>query len=72
MKPSWTLLLGLYPFAAGAMGVNLFFASLIGSWLGWPVLTPWHSALGGLAIGLPATYSFACHITRLMEQADES
>lgn len=70
MKPSAKLLAALYPFAAGAMGVNLFFASLIGSWIGWPVLTPWQSAAGGLAIGVPATYTFACHIVRLMEQAE--
>ncbi|MEE2861909.1 MAG: NnrT protein, partial [Pseudomonadota bacterium] len=57
-------------FGAGAMGVNLFFASLIGSWMGLPVLTPWQSAAGGLVIGLPATYAFACHIVRLMEKAE--
>lgn len=72
MRPSWKLLAGLYPFGAGAMGVNLFFASLIGSWLGWSVLTPWQSVVGGLVIGLPATYAFACHITRLMKEADEA
>ncbi len=54
------------------MGVNLFFASLIGSWLGWPVLTPWQAAAGGLVIGLPATYAFGCHIGRLMKQAEGS
>ena len=57
---------------AGAMGVNLYFASLIGSWLGWRVLTPWEAAAGGLAIGLPATYAFASHIARLMQQAEGS
>ncbi|MBN7786487.1 MULTISPECIES: hypothetical protein [Ponticoccus] len=72
MRPSRKLLAGLYPFGAGAMGVNLYFASLIGSWLGWPVLTPWQSAAGGLVIGVPATYAFACHIARLMKEADEA
>ncbi|WP_417722749.1 NnrT protein [Salipiger sp.] len=71
MRPSAKLLAALYPFGAGAMGVNLFFASLIGSWLGWPVLTPVQAAAGGLVIGLPATYAFACHIARLMKQAEE-
>ncbi|MFZ7091270.1 NnrT protein [Primorskyibacter sp. 2E233] len=71
MKPSLKLLAALYPFGAGAMGVNLFFASLIGSWLGWRVLTPWEAAAGGLVIGLPATYAFACHIVRLMKQAED-
>ena len=70
MRPSRKLFAALYPFGAGAMGVNLFFASLIWSWMGWPVLTPWQSAAGGLVIGLPATYAFACHIVRLMEKAE--
>ncbi len=70
MRPPWRLLVGLYPFGAGAMGVNLFFASLIGSWLGWRVLTPREAAAGGLVLGLPATWAFACHIVRLMRQAD--
>ncbi|WP_422027025.1 NnrT protein [Roseovarius sp.] len=70
MKPSPGLFAALYPFGAGAMGVNLFFASLIGSWIGWPVLTPWQAAAGGLVIGLPATYAFACHIVRLIKKAD--
>ncbi|PJE27306.1 hypothetical protein PSM7751_00673 [Pseudooceanicola marinus] len=70
MRPGRGLLAALYPFGAGATGVNLFFASLIGSWLGWPVLAPWQAALGGLVLGLPATYAFARHITALMEKAE--
>jgi len=70
MTPAPRLLAALYPFGAGAMAVNLFFASLIGSWLGWPVLTPWQAGAGGLVIGLPATWAFACHIARLMAQAE--
>lgn len=72
MRLSLKLVAALTPFGAGAMGVNLFFASLIGSWLGWPVLTPWQAAAGGLVIGLPATYDFACHIERLKTEAEGS
>jgi hypothetical protein len=50
--------------------VNLFFATLILSWIGWPVLTPVQSLLGGLALGLPATWAFARHIRRLMAEAE--
>ena len=64
------LTLILYPFGLGAMAVNLFFASLIGSWLGLPVLTPWQSLLGGAILGVPTSWLFASHITRLMAQAD--
>lgn len=62
----------LYPFGAGAMAINLFFASLIGSWLGWRVLTPVEATLGGLVIGLPATWVFARHIRNLMDRADDT
>lgn len=61
--------LALYPFGAGAMAVNVFFASLIGSWLGGPVLsTSWSIAIG-CVIGVPATLVFARHIRRLMKEA---
>jgi hypothetical protein len=70
MTPFLKLFAALYPFGAGAMGVNLFFASLIGSWVGWPILTPWQAAAGGMLIGLPATWAFACHIVRLMKKAE--
>ncbi|WGW05622.1 NnrT protein [Tropicibacter oceani] len=62
--------LALYPFGAGAMAVNVFFASLIFSWVGLPVLnTAWSIVLGCL-IGAPATWYFARHIRRLMDQAE--
>lgn len=60
----------LWPLAAGAAGVNLFFASLIGGWVGLPILPPWVAALGGLVLGWPAAVLFARHLARLMAQAD--
>ncbi|PCJ07770.1 MAG: NnrT protein [Rhodobacteraceae bacterium] len=71
MNDSWSrpkLTLVLYPFGAGAAAVNVFFASLITSWLGWPVLSPLVSIAIGMVLGLPLTYAFACHIQRLMQQ----
>ncbi len=70
VRPGWRLSAAIYPFAAGAAAVNLFFLSLITSWIGWPVLTPVQSVLGGLVLGVPATWAFARHIARLMEKAD--
>lgn len=62
--------LALYPFGAGAMATNVFFASLIGSWVGFPVLsTLWSIAIGAV-IGVPATWAFARHIRNLMDKAD--
>ncbi len=65
-KPKLTLV--LYPFGAGAAAVNIFFASLITSWIGWPVLSPVVSIAIGMVLGLPLTYAFACHIHKLMQQ----
>ncbi len=59
----------LYPFGAGAMAVNVFFASLIGSWVGFPVLSLLWSIGIGAVIGVPATIAFARHIRRLMDKA---
>lgn len=53
------------------MALNVFFASLIGSWLGWPVLGLWPSLIIGAVFGLPATYWFARHIKVLMHKADK-
>ncbi|MCE6950943.1 NnrT protein [Cereibacter sphaeroides] len=64
--------LWLYPFGAGAAGVNLFFASLILSWVDVPLIPPIWSFLGGMIIGIPATHLFAGHIVRLMEQAERA
>ncbi|MBL4768669.1 MAG: NnrT protein [Rhodobacteraceae bacterium] len=62
----------LYPFGAGVMALNVFFASLIGSWVGWPVLGPIPSLAIGAVLGLPATFWFARYIKGLMRQATKS
>ena len=64
-----TIALVLYPFGAGAMAINVFFASLIGSWAGLPVLSLVWSIGIGAVIGVPATLAFARHIRRLMDKA---
>jgi sensor histidine kinase regulating citrate/malate metabolism len=62
----------LYPFGAGAMAVNVFFASLIGSWIGGPILSTGWSIVLGCVIGVPVTLVFARHIRRLMDTAEPS
>lgn len=72
--PGWSvprLTLVLFPFGWGAMAVNVFFASLIGSWVGLPVLGTWPSAALGALIALPATWAFARHIRHLIDRAEE-
>jgi len=61
----------LYPFGAGAAAVNVFFASLIGNWVGLPVLSSVWSIGIGCVIGVPATLAFARHIRRLMDVANQ-
>ncbi|MCO6187756.1 NnrT protein [Rhizobium sp. L1K21] len=68
--PAYRIALVLYPFGAGAMAVNVFFASLIGSWLGLPVLSTGVSIIAGAVVAVPATYFFARHIRHLMDEAD--
>lgn len=73
MQQGWShpkVALILFPFAAGAMAVNVFFASLIGSWAGFPVITPGASIVIGSIIGVPVAWYFARHISKLMDRAD--
>jgi len=62
--------LALYPLGAGAVAVNAFFASLIFSWIGGPVLSSGISVVVGCILGAPATWYFARHIRHLMDVAD--
>jgi hypothetical protein len=61
----------LYPFGVGAVAVNLFFAGLIASWLGLPIIPPVWSVIGGVILGVPVTWIFARHIRTLMDRADD-
>lgn len=67
--PTRKIALVLYPFGAGAMATNVFFASLIGHWLGLPVLSTGWSVVIGAVIGIPATWAFARHIRTLMDKS---
>ncbi|SLN65222.1 hypothetical protein ROA7450_03447 [Roseovarius albus] len=59
----------LYPFGAGAMALNVYFSSLILSWLGLPAITPVTAIFIALPLGLPATWLFALHIKRLIKSS---
>mgnify|MGYP000206333270 CR=1 FL=1 len=67
--PTRKIALVLYPFAAGAMATNVFFASLIGTWVGLPVVSTGWSIVFGAIIGVPATWAFARHIRTLMDRS---
>ncbi len=59
----------LYVFGAGAVAVNLYFASLIASWMGFSVIAPLQAVIGGAILGLPVSWLFAQYIKSLMDQA---
>jgi divalent metal cation (Fe/Co/Zn/Cd) transporter len=65
-----TIAIVLYPFGAGAMATNAFFASLIGSWVGLPVFSATQSIVIGAIIGLPATWLIARQIRNLMDKSE--
>lgn len=64
------LTLVLYPFGAGAVAINLYFLTLITSFLNWDVMSPNMAVIGGAILGVPATWVFARHIRALMDRAD--
>lgn len=66
----WRLTLVLWPLGWGAVAINLFFLSLIGSWIGLPVLPPFWAALIALPLGVPFAWGFAGHFRALAKQAD--
>lgn len=73
MKSGWSvqkIWLALYPFGAGAAAVNVYFASLISSWIGFPVISPVLSCSIGAFLGVPMTWWFAKHIRRLMDHGE--
>lgn len=68
--PVWLIAVPLYPLAAGAAAVNLFFLSLLGRALGWPELSPVRAVGWGALLGVPAALWFARRMRRLMDEAD--
>jgi hypothetical protein len=70
--PVAALAAALWPLAAGAAGVNLFFLTLLGRAVGLDVLDPVSAAAGGAVLGVPAAWWFARRMRRLMDEADSA
>lgn len=64
------LALALWPLGWGAVAINLFFLSLIGSWVGLPVMPPLWAAVMALPLGLPVAWAFARHFRALIRRAE--
>ena len=68
--PVWKLAVLLYPFVAGTVAINLFLLFLMLQVMGIPALSPETSILGGLILGLPATWAAGKWLRHLMDEAD--
>ena len=65
------LTVAVYPFGAGAMAVNCFFLSIIGSYFGLRVLTTLESIAVGSFVAIPLSWLFARHLHHLMKVAEQ-
>ncbi len=68
--PLWKIALVLYPFAAGAGAINVFFLGLLGQAISLTALPPLGAVLIGLLLGLPLTWIAALWVQRLIAQAE--
>jgi hypothetical protein len=66
----WRLGLILWPFATGAVAINLFLLGLIGVSAGLPAIPPVTALWLSLPLGLPATWASARWVRHLIDQAE--
>lgn len=66
----WKLGLILWPFATGAVAINLFLLGLIGVSMGLPPVTPIRALIWSIPLGIPATWGFAVWIRSLIREAE--
>lgn len=71
-KPSLKLLAGLYPFAAGAVAINLFLLFLMLQAVGLTALSPIQAILASIPLGLPATWGAARWVQNLVAEAERT
>ncbi|WP_299675607.1 hypothetical protein [uncultured Roseobacter sp.] len=70
--PVWKLALLLYPFAAGAVAINLFMLGLMAPVVGLRSLAPITAVKWSIGLGVPATWATGRWLRHLMDQADET
>ena len=69
--PLWKISAVLYPFAAGAAAVNIFFLGLILHATGLPALSPVLSVGLGLILGFPLAWIAGKWVQRLIREAED-
>ncbi|WP_187428077.1 hypothetical protein ROLI_001980 [Roseobacter fucihabitans] len=68
--PVWKLALLLYPFAAGAVAINLFMLSLLLPVFGLEPLDPVTALKWSIGLGVPAAWASGRWARHLMDEAD--
>lgn len=69
--PVWAVALVLYPLAAGAAAVNLFFLFLVLQAVGLRALTPIESIVGGIILAVPFAWISGKWMRGLIDQAED-
>lgn len=62
----------LYPFAAGAAAVNLFFLALMGQALGLPALSTLQSVIVGAILGVPFAWIAGRWLRGMIDEAEDA
>lgn len=66
----WKLAILLYPFAAGAVAINLFMLSLMWQAIGWPALAPMTAVWLSVGLGVPAGWAAGRWARHLIDEAE--
>lgn len=69
--PVWKLAAVMYPFAAGAAAVNLFFIGLMVQAIGLTAISTQTSILLGLVFGVPFAWLSGRWLRSLIDQAED-
>lgn len=72
--PRWSrrkIAVVLYPFAAAAVAINLFLASLLSQAIGFTAISPVWAIYLSVPLGIPATLLFTRWVERLLDEAAE-
>ncbi|WP_319824467.1 hypothetical protein [Thalassovita sp.] len=69
-KPSWKLLLMLYPFSAAAVAINLFLLFLMLQAVGIPAMPPIVALWLSIPLGIPANWFTARWVKGLIDEAE--
>lgn len=68
--PLWKLGTMLYPFAGGAVAINLFLLGLMWQAVGIPALSPITCVILSIPLGIPASWAAARWVRHLINEAE--